>query len=756
MANVHCLNCKFSLTLVTGSAGNSLNCPKCNELIRIPSDSVPPTPISLPDDSPEDNANYNVKDARGVSFKDRLIRIAIPLGYILFVVVPLVFTIRFFVQISQEAGQQETSKVAPEGEAKKTPSIPPIPKSKREGKSAPVGVVIPPKTDLPNILPAPRDLGAELEALVVAARDPDPAVRSQSARALGVFLGKKDTLIRRKAAETLAEMGADAEPSLAALRDAVQDPDDEVQKFAKQSLDKWMVAGRKAQQLEALVKDLKAKEPEARVKALHKIAAFGADGIIVSDSVIEMMRDKEKAVQDAAVETLNKVNPNAEIITLCAIGLQARDAKSRIKTLEQIEALGPKGKIVSELVIGAMFDKGEGVQVAAFKTLGQVNPALHAHVVALFHGSPDERRKALTSLGELASEAACTIPLLLVCNDKPKLWGNEPHFDLFPTIVKIAPRNKRLAAAVLGVIAAPNPGGETALTTRRLAGITQLDVIEASIEEKIAALQVATSDNHTLPQVFKAWEKVAPKDKRYTAAVLGCITAPKPNPDRLSAGIASLDVIDATIEEQVVALHVAISNGSAGSVVFEALRKIAPKDKRFAAAVLATVAVPNPNYESVLRVKRLAGIAQFDVIDATLEEKVGALVLAMSDNGTVSQVFAELGKLAPKDKRFIAAVLNSVEAPNPDSTLAIRERRLAGIAQLNVIDATTQQKVKVLETAMKDKGTLPTVLKTLAEYGAHAKSALPAIKELKSSMNEAVRSAAITAIVKIETALAEK
>ncbi|MFM8273750.1 MAG: hypothetical protein ACKODX_15675 [Gemmata sp.] len=770
---VHCTRCKNSLNLTADLPGRSLKCPKCNKTIRVPV-SGDPTPMSLPDDT----ADHNADDRKLVTFKDRVIQIIIPLGYILFVFVPLVLTIRYFMNMNKTevAGQEETAKASPQRKPveKKEPITPPkgiptpVPKPKsRENPWRPPGGTdvthadgkLTPKVETISPLPAPRDLWAELERLIAESRNPDAGVRRQAATSLGVFLDKKDNLLRRKAAVTLAEMGTDAEPALFALQHAEKDSDKEVQEFAKQALARWLETDRRSKQLQVWARGLKAKEPEDRIKALNKIAAFGADGIVVTDSVIEAMRDKEKAVQDAAVETLKKVNPNAEVITLCVIGLAARDAKTRIETLEKIKALGDKARIVSELVIDVMLDTGPGVQNAAFETLEQINNPIHSHVVTLFLGTPFQRRVILPMLAELGLDAECTIKLLLVMNERGKLglFGDaKSHFDLLPTIAKIAPKNKRFATAVLNAIAAPNSAGEAIPMARRLAGLAQLDVIEASIEEKIAALQVATTDNHTLSQVFEKWEKLAPMDKRFTDAVLGCIVDPKPTPERLAAGIASLDAIDATNEQKVAALHAAISKDYTGSVVFEAFAKIAPKDKRFAAAVLAAVAAPNPHYDPAVRVKRLAGIAHLDVVDATLEDKLKALVAAMNDNGTIVQVFAALGQIAPKDRRFITAVLDSVAAPNPDSALAIRERRLAGIAQLNVIGATTKQKVDALESGLKDKGTLPIVIKTLAEYGVEAKFVLPALKELKTSSNESIRTAAIAAIAKIESAISEK
>ncbi|HSQ56421.1 MAG TPA: hypothetical protein VLM40_11830, partial [Gemmata sp.] len=178
--------------------------------------------------------------------------------------------------------------------------------------------------------------------------------------------------------------------------------------------------------------------------------------------------------------------------------------------------------------------------------------------------------------------------------------------------------------------------------------------------------------------------------------------------------------------------------------------------KQFAALVLAVVAAPRLNYPDDAKAARLAGLAQLEAIQASVEEKADALLAAMSDNGTVFEVFSALGKVAPKDKRFVAAVLAAVSAPNPDRFQSVRDRRLAGIAQLNVIGATTPEKIYALVDGIADQGTFPAVLKALVDFGPEAKYALPALKELKASTNEVVRTAAIKAIAKIEAAIVEK
>ncbi len=115
-------------------------------------------------------------------------------------------------------------------------------------------------------------------------------------------------------------------------------------------------------------------------------------------------------------------------------------------------------------------------------------------------------------------------------------------------------------------------------------------------------------------------------------------------------------------------------------------------------------------------------------------------------------LFPVLVKIAPNDKRLAASVMGCVSAPNTRQDRTLRDRRLAGIAQLSVIDAKTADKVAALVAALDDGEAIVQVIRSLGEYGADATPALPALKKLKTASGNATRDAAILAIAKIESA----
>ena len=113
-------------------------------------------------------------------------------------------------------------------------------------------------------------------------------------------------------------------------------------------------------------------------------------------------------------------------------------------------------------------------------------------------------------------------------------------------------------------------------------------------------------------------------------------------------------------------------------------------------------------------------------------------------------MFPVVSKIAPKDRRFADAVLRYVAAPNARGDRTLRDRRLAGIAQLDTIEATTAEKVKALVAALGDGELAVEGIQKLEGYGKESTDVSPALKKLKTSSNDTIRNAAIKAIARIE------
>jgi HEAT repeat protein len=310
-------------------------------------------------------------------------------------------------------------------------------------KSTPVpsSVVVPPPDDRVATPPPPRDIVAELEDLIKASKDPDATVRARAAAGLGTFLGRANDELRRKAAKALAELGADAEPALVALRVAVTDGDAEVRKAASEALEKLDAAktAKDHETILALAKDLKAKEPAKRLKALEQVATYGSKANVVGEQLIEAMTDKVADVQDAAALTLEKVNP---------------------------------------AVFRPVFTLLRGMaKIKACLELGQLKGQAEIAIPLLLHYQNNQ-----SALGIF-------------------LGTDSFGYDLFPIIAKIAPKDKRFADAVLTHIATTPPDE---YAQRRMAGIAQLKIIDAKAADKVKALITAIGDGRLSLEVIAA------------------------------------------------------------------------------------------------------------------------------------------------------------------------------------------------------------------------------------------------------------
>jgi serine/threonine protein kinase/HEAT repeat protein len=311
--------------------------------------------------------------------------------------------------------------------------------------------VVPPNVASPTVPFAPPNAAspplpsaeAALDGHVRASKDPDLATRTKGVEGLSAFLTNPDVLLRRRAAQALADMGGNAGPAAAALEAAVKDPDVEVRREARRAL----------------------------------------DGI-------------------AEAVAASRVVQNRAAILALAKDLQAKDAAKRLKALQQIGGYGTEANIAGEELITAMADPVPTVRAAASEALEKVNPKVHPHVLTLMYGM--NKTGAVAELAKLGPDAAIAVPLLLYYHNNPQLLGGVLPWEtnLFPTVAKIAPRDRRFASAVLAGISRPVAKGVTPLNSPRVAGLAQLDVIDATSADKLKALLTALGDGQLAAEVI--------------------------------------------------------------------------------------------------------------------------------------------------------------------------------------------------------------------------------------------------------------
>jgi len=221
---------------------------------------------------------------------------------------------------------------------------------------------------------------AALENNLKAAADGDVTVRRKAAVGLGSLLGDKDDIIRLKAAQALSELGGDAEPAAESLKAATNDADEAVRKAVRRSLEKIETAKAEAkaakikEELLPIVKELKAAAPEAKIRALEKIATYGPDAKDVGESLVEAMLDRLPAVRNAASEALEKVEP-----TIQPHVFQLLYGERRHEAATSLKKLGPaaKSSLPALLLVcraGPISPQGWPVGVNSLAAITEVGP----------------------------------------------------------------------------------------------------------------------------------------------------------------------------------------------------------------------------------------------------------------------------------------------------------------------------------------------------------------------------------------------
>ncbi|HEY1859328.1 MAG TPA: HEAT repeat domain-containing protein, partial [Gemmataceae bacterium] len=125
--------------------------------------------------------------------------------------------------------------------------------------------------------------------------------------------GLKDPgdLNRQNAADALAKTGADGKTAVPALKEALKDVAPAVR--TKVALALWKIDSESVETvLPILIDALKAKGPShVRVVGVNALAEFGKDAKKVIPDLLEIRKDRDIALRNAATEAIKKIDPDA-------------------------------------------------------------------------------------------------------------------------------------------------------------------------------------------------------------------------------------------------------------------------------------------------------------------------------------------------------------------------------------------------------------------------------------------------------------
>ncbi|MGE3804108.1 MAG: sister chromatid cohesion protein PDS5 [Gemmataceae bacterium] len=242
--------------------------------------------------------------------------------------------------------------------------------------------------------------------------------------------------IRTLAAQSLGQMGEDAEDAASALAESVKsDKADQVRATAAAALGKLGTKGKSS--ASALATAVKDKAAPVRQAAVESLGLIGADPNDVLEAVLTSLKDPDAKVRFQGVVTLFKLGPKSAALAVPdqLNNMVAKDdsAAVRAKTAEVLNNLGKDAAGAATGLIAALGDNDENVRRWAVLALGKIGeparPAL-PKLAAILNGDskaepavgpdPDEfvRGHAVQTIASLGKES---VPALARCVENEPL-----------------------------------------------------------------------------------------------------------------------------------------------------------------------------------------------------------------------------------------------------------------------------------------------------------------------------------------------
>ena len=225
-------------------------------------------------------------------------------------------------------------------------------------------------------------------------RDPDPATRAATARALG-------------------NAGAEAPSVVPALVRALKDSDPSVRAAAAWALGGFGAdAGRALSELTAALGDESAL---VRAGAAHTLGAIGPGARSAATALAPRLADPAEEVRWRAEDALARVEPDP-VATLPALIPLVADPSSagRAGAAAVIARLGPAARPAVPALLSALSDTRPDVRWKAAWALGQIGPEARAAVPALtaLVRDPDIGWHGIDALGAIGPAAGSAVPVL--------------------------------------------------------------------------------------------------------------------------------------------------------------------------------------------------------------------------------------------------------------------------------------------------------------------------------------------------------
>ncbi|HEY1860345.1 MAG TPA: HEAT repeat domain-containing protein [Gemmataceae bacterium] len=357
-----------------------------------------------------------------------------------------------------------------------------------------------------------------------------------------------DPVVRLKAAKLLGTLGAKSRDALPGLRRAADDDDADVKNVARQAVKDIIEAVAAEERVEALaaleknIKDAKSDDAKTRtaaiaslttqvrdsddvirVKAIQTLAEVGNDSKEIVQALLDATKSGDDQTRKVAKEALDKiqgpaVKKNREKVDALVRELKAKDAKGRLKVLDDLAAMGTDAREAGPALVEAMLDKTPVVASKAGDALEKVDPPVYKLVLTVaLDRDARKREAAIDSLGKLGVEGKAAVPILFMAGQKP-----EHASGALQALVQIAPNDPHVRDAIVRALYVPPAEvakGPVTHSPLRGAAIAVLDAVVISPKKSVPALISALYDPQVRVEAINALGKIGPKAEEAVPAL---------------------------------------------------------------------------------------------------------------------------------------------------------------------------------------------------------------------------------------------
>ena len=175
-------------------------------------------------------------------------------------------------------------------------------------------------------------------------------------------LQDKDAIVRLRAAKSLGEMGARAQPAIDALTRALEDEDQDVSLVARRALDRIQVQTNP--ELTRLMADLTDPDALKRLQAAKRLGDLGVEAAPALAALEQALQDEDEDVRRVARHAIEKIRSsgNAEVRRLVE-QLQDQDPMVRLSAAKRLGDMGAEALPAVEALQAAREDPDEVVRM---------------------------------------------------------------------------------------------------------------------------------------------------------------------------------------------------------------------------------------------------------------------------------------------------------------------------------------------------------------------------------------------------------